>query len=566
MIDTDIFSVSYTGNDSTVTGYAVTFPFLDNTAYVKCAVQGADDDEETVLSAGQYSVHVDGASVFVRTATAYDDTYTVRVYRQLPVTQPLDLPQSGAVSPPSIETALDRLTMIAQQIAGGAASGASIPPEALQDVMSFADASARVSAAARRSGQLGVQLDNRTLWISRTSAVGDWALYPPTPDIPTNRLVFLATADAGTPGTYQNHIISRAYEWSVNGIICGGDNHYTPATFEQAWAAYAAFIADGKVDRALGNHDSADWTADNAKFSYLPTNPSGHRRYYKRSYGNGLLDIFVLHSGRDSSWNAIEPDGNYEGSTQHAWFAAQVAASTALWKIAVMHHPPVTASGEANRADINLDWPEFAQLDGILVGHVHFCEWLTCRGTPLVNVSGGVARDGDVSDLLNLTGVDAIGSDLLWHDDRRRLVTKLTVTPTRFLVAFHRLETGELVYQRDLTDKTAHRSEWGAEIVGPGTIIPETGTILLGICPVPLCRGAWVVSVAIPGASTLGGNILVDGAIAGTFTIAAGDFWTEVDASRNLRRGARVQVQITTNTAYGAWYGLAVHYKGQMVG
>ena len=110
MIDTDILSVSYTGNNSTVTGYPVTpFSFLGNASYVKCAVQGADDDEETVLSGAQYSVQEGEGGWLVTTATAYDDTYTVRIYRELPIIQPLSLPQTGAVSPPSLEAALDRL-------------------------------------------------------------------------------------------------------------------------------------------------------------------------------------------------------------------------------------------------------------------------------------------------------------------------------------------------------------------------------------------------------------------------------------------------------------------------
>lgn len=523
-----------------------------------------------VLTEGQFTVVTSGAGApYVTTAAAYPATSIVRVYAMRPLNQQFDLPEGGALPVAEIERALDHVVMLILQTrleAGLSGSVVSGPASGVKDLVVVSDATVRAGTAPRFQGQICVQVSDWSLWIGETTATGDWVQFAPTSvGAMANRLVFLATADAGTPGDRQNAVISRAYEWAVNGIICAGDNHYAPATFEQAWAAFSAFIADQKVDRALGNHDEDDWTADNTKFGYLPANPNGHRRYYKRSHGNGLLDIFVLHSGRDSSWNAIEPDGNYPGSAQHAWFVAQLAASTARWKIVVMHHPPVTASVEANRADVNLDWPEFAQVDGVFVGHVHFSEWLTCRGTPIVNVSGGVARGGDVSDLLNLTGVDAIGSNLLWHDDRRGLLSKLTITPTRFLVSYHKIMTGELVYQRDLGDKTAHRSEWGREVVGPGSLVPEN-TVLVGICPVPLCRGAWVISVAIPGNAALVGNVLVDGAVAGEWSLAAGEFWVEVDSLRNLRRGARVQVQITSNAAYGAWYGLSVEYKGQMVG
>lgn len=568
----------YDGNGSTVTAYAIPFPFLA-IAEMKVAVK-PPGGEFAVLADGQYTVSrlPDGSGGSVTTATAYANTYRVQVFRATSLLQPVDLPDSGALPSAAVEGGLDRLTMALQELNARVNTLLGIPNEGVvsvpggsvalaQDVATWTDAAARSAVVPKRVGQLGVQTADDSIWIAQSTAAGDWQEFAPTatPPAMANKLVFLATGDAGTPGTAQSEIITRAYEWAVTGIICAGDNHYSPATFSQAWAAFDPFIADGKVDRALGNHDKDDWTLDAAKFSYLP-NTNGHRRYYKRSFGNGLLDIFVLHSGRDSSWNAIEPDGNYPGSAQHAWFVSQLAASKARWKIAVFHHPPVTSSVENLRADINLDWPEFSQLDGVLCAHVHFSEWLTCRGTPVVNISGGVQRDGDVSDLLNLVGADAIGSNLLWHDDRRQLVAKLTVTPTCFLVAYHKLVGGELVYQRDLADKTPHRSEWGREVVGPGTVVPDASIVIVGICPVPLCRGAWVIGVAIPGNSTLAGNVLVDGAVAGSWSLAAGEFWVEIDSLRNVRRGARVQVQITTNAAYGGWYGLEVTYKGQMAG
>jgi len=376
--------------------------------------------------------------------------------------------------------------------------------------------------------------------------------------------VIAATADAGTPGAAQSKVVERAADWSANYVICAGDNHYEPATFSDSWAAFNSLIAEEKVLPALGNHDKDDWAAHAAKFSYLPSSPA-NRRYYKKTLGNGLLDVFVLHSGRDSSWEAIEPDGNYPGSMQAQWFAAQLQASTARWKIAVMHHPPVTVSSQADRADTNLDWPEFAQLDGILCGHVHLSEWLTCRGTPVVNVSGGVHADGDVNDVLNLTGVDAIGSNLLWHDDRRQLMVKLTVTPQRFLVGWHEILTGALVYQRDLGDKTAHRHEWGQELVGPSDVV-ALGQIHVGICPAQLARGVWVLTVAGSGSAPLSGTVLVDGAVAGEWTIPADSYWTEVPSLRNVRRGALVKVNVLANAPYGPWLGLGCYYRGQIVG
>lgn len=527
-------------------------------------VEAADE-----LTGAEFSLAAEG----VRTAVAVAATALVTIYRRTPVIQPAVLVQAGKLPALTLEAMHDRITMIAQELTSRMdGTGVGLPGSSsgalLEDTAVFADATARGLAKAKRIGQFGVQLlpAPRTIWTATGTNAGEWEEYLPVPAAatPAYKLVIAATADAGIPGSSQNAIITRLYEWSADGIICAGDNRYDPATFAQAWAAFELFILDEKVWPALGNHDEDDWTDHAAKFSYLPASPA-NRRYYKISLGDGLLDLFVLHSGRDSSWNAIEPDGNFWGSAQWDWFQAEVAASTAIWKIGVLHHPPVTVSQRELRADINLDWPEFASLDGIICGHTHFTEWLTCRGTPIVNVSGGVDLDDDVEDTLNLEGVDAIGSDLLWHNERRQLLAKLTVTPGRFLVAYHDLLTGELVYQRDLTDKTPHRHEWGHEVVGPDDLVP-LGLVTVGIAPCSLTRGVWVLSVGITGSAALAGTVTVDGNVAGTWQMNAGDMWCEVTSLRNVRRGALVKVNVTTNAAYGAWYGLSCYYRGQLVG
>lgn len=563
MIDSEVLASINSGNGSTTTGYAIPFGFLDP-AHVIVDVQLSGAAAPTRLGSGEYTVVTSGVGApYVTTVLAYPATATVTISRWVPLTQPLDLPSVGSFSPDALERALDRIVQQIQQIwrqvsGAGEVTG---PGDSLgiQDVFVFADPAARAVTKPRRVGQLGVQVSDFSIWIAQSTATGDWrdssrrvsAAQP-------ERLVLALCSDQGTPGATQSAIVTRAAEWAADAIISGGDNHYTPATFAQSWAAFSTWITAQKVFPALGNHDVSDWAAHYALFPYL----TGTKRYYQKSFGNGLLDVFVLHSGRNSSWSVIEPDGNAVGSVQHSWFVAALNASTARWKVVVMHHPPVTASSEANRADTNLDWPEFARVDGIICGHVHFSEWLTCRGTPVVNVSGAVEQDGTVSPLLNLTGADTAGSDLLWVDDRRRLMAKLVATQTRLVVSYHETTSGKLVYQRDLSDRTEGRGVWGQELVQPGSAVAAWTLMQAGRCPVDLRSPVAVVQADVTGAGAIGFDINVDGVTVGLGILSAAAPLATVPLNRNLRRGAMVQLSTGVLDGYTTVSGMRIDISG----
>lgn len=563
MIDTEVLASINAGNGSTTIGYAIPFPFLDP-AHVIVDVLLSGAAAPTRLGMGEYTVVTSGVGApYVTTATAYPATATVTISRWVPLTQPLNLPGVGAFSPDALERGLDRIVQQIQQIwrqvsGAGEVTG---PGDSLgiQDVFVFADAAARAVTKPRRVGQLGVQVSDYSIWIAQSTATGDWrdsarrvsAAQP-------ERLVFALCSDQGTPGATQTAIVTRAAEWAADAILTGGDNHYSPATFAQSWAAFSAWISAQKVFPALGNHDVADWAAHYALFPYL----TGTKRYYQKIFGNGLVDVFVLHSGRNSSWSVVEPDGNAVGSVQHSWFVSALNASTARWKLVVMHHPPVTASSEANRADTNLDWPEFARVDGIVCGHVHFSEWLTCRGTPVVNVSGAVEQDGTVSPLLNLTGTDAAGSDLLWIDDRRRLMSRIIATQTRLVVSYHETASGKLVYQRDLSDRTESRGVWGQELVAPGTAVSAWTLMQAGRCPVDLRSPVAVVQADVSGAGAIGFDVNVDGVTVAVGILSAAAPVATLALSRNLRRGAMVQVSTGILDGYTNVSGMRIDISG----
>ena len=558
MISTNVRAIRYQGNGSTTQPYAITFPFLRNAGNIRVRI--IVGETETDLGSAAFTVHdPEGAAPYVTTAAAYPSTTEVIVFRWVPFTQPLDLPEGSRFPAESVEDALDRLTMLAMQIGdmqvAGIEPGITVPAEGLQDVPTWADDAGRGAVKPARAGQLGYQRDARGIYFARSTAVGDWQLW--TGPITAQRLTLAAVSDTGTPGATATALASLISGWNVDAALFIGDNHYAPATFAQSWAPFDSLVAAQKVYPALGNHDVNDWAAHASKFSYLGSNT----RYYRKSFGNGLLDVFVLHSGRDSSWNMIEPDGNTVGSVQHQWFVQQLALSTARWKIVAMHHPPVTVSSEANRADTNLNWPEFAQVDAVLCGHVHLTEWLSCRGVPIINSSSPIRNDGTISQSLTLTGVEPLGSDVLYINAGRLMAAKLTVTPSKLLVSYHDTVSGALVYQRDLTDRTQHRAIWSAEIVPPGTDVENT-LYFAGVLPCHVRSGVFVASVETT--ATVPTTIVLDDTdtVVGTAVLPAGSRWVEVPLTRGLRRGAYLSVDVSGPGAYESPQGLSVAISG----
>jgi len=102
-------TVTYVGNASAVNPYAIPFDYIDE-ADVKVSVID-EDGVETTLDAADYVVTDDE----LVTDSAIPATSSVTIYRELDVEQPIDLVEQDSMPVESIETGLNRLTMICQQ-------------------------------------------------------------------------------------------------------------------------------------------------------------------------------------------------------------------------------------------------------------------------------------------------------------------------------------------------------------------------------------------------------------------------------------------------------------------
>jgi hypothetical protein len=175
-LDSEINRIVFTGNGSTVTGYPISFPFLD-VAHVKVGTQDVDGN---ITDMDEDAYIVTSSPSEFKTVEAVADTVSLVAYRQIPLTQPHVFPLAGALSPAQLEQALDRLTMITQQLARAVdGNGVYVSGEgdgALRDTYFWADAAERGTIKPRRRGQLGVQLDDESIWRSDSASVGDWIL------------------------------------------------------------------------------------------------------------------------------------------------------------------------------------------------------------------------------------------------------------------------------------------------------------------------------------------------------------------------------------------------------
>lgn len=175
-------------------------------------------------------------------------------------------------------------------------------------------------------------------------------------------------------------------------IVTAGDNIYPDGSassfqkyfekpFEPLLARKVPFYA------CLGNHDVR--SGREAQENY-PLFGMGGRGYYSFTKGGGTIEVFVL-------------DSNALNRTQLTWLGGALAKSTAVWKVAVLHHPPFSSgnkhgSDTSIRADVH---PLFVKhgVQAVFSGHDHIYQRVTLQNDVqyFVSGAGGKIRVGDVN-------------------------------------------------------------------------------------------------------------------------------------------------------------------------
>ncbi|MGH2652579.1 MAG: metallophosphoesterase family protein, partial [Actinomycetota bacterium] len=142
------------------------------------------------------------------------------------------------------------------------------------------------------------------------------------------------------------------------------------AVTNRYFVPYAALLPERPFYLAIGNHDYDSGCAQPYLDNFcLPASAPGGERYYSFDRGN------VHFVSADSNTIGGLPSGctsNPAFAAQLGWLDADLAASTAKWKIAFFHHPPYSDSNHGNNDDVQASFVpifEARKLDLALAGH-----------------------------------------------------------------------------------------------------------------------------------------------------------------------------------------------------
>ena len=207
---------------------------------------------------------------------------------------------------------------------------------------------------------------------------------------------FAVIGDFGLAGEPAQAVADLVKSWQPDFIITTGDNNYPDGAADIIDAnigqyyhefignyqgSYGAGSSTNRFFPVLGNHD---WLFPGATayldYFDLPDN----ERYY--TFTQGPIQFFALDS------DPHEPDGTAVDSIQGQWFQEAIAASSAIWKVVYMHHPPFSSG--LHGSSTWMQWPFHTWgVDVVLAGHDHDYERVVVDGLLyFVNGLGGGAR------------------------------------------------------------------------------------------------------------------------------------------------------------------------------
>ena len=199
---------------------------------------------------------------------------------------------------------------------------------------------------------------------------------PPAPGQPFTFVVF---GDSGNASEGQLRVAEQLAANQPDLLLHAGDLVYTIGAAEdyqsKFFDPYADILQSACIYPTLGNHDYI--TDDGQPYLdvfHLPANnPRGTERYYSFDYGDA--HFVALDSNIDRRFDEFQSPA---GQEMLAWLDADLAASDALWKVVVIHHPPYSSSpkhGSESRIRYDLG-PIFERhgVDLVFAGHNHVYE------------------------------------------------------------------------------------------------------------------------------------------------------------------------------------------------
>lgn len=189
----------------------------------------------------------------------------------------------------------------------------------------------------------------------------------------------------------------------LNMVVTAGDNIYPNGSGEYFGSKFErpfepVLKRSVPVYACLGNHDVRSGGDAQMRYSLFHM---GGKNYYSIPTGGGTAEFFIL-------------DSNDMDSRQVAWLDDALSKSTAIWKVAVLHHPPFS-SGKRHGSSTDLRkqlHPLFVRqkVSAVFSGHDHVYQRVTLQDGVqyFVTGAGGKIRRGDLDtkDSLVAAGYD----------------------------------------------------------------------------------------------------------------------------------------------------------------
>lgn len=212
-------------------------------------------------------------------------------------------------------------------------------------------------------------------------------------------ITFAAIGDFGSDDQHELDVANLVKSWNPEFIVTLGDNNYPSGEASTIDAnigkyyheyiypyrgSYGPGASTNRFWPSVGNHDWDNQIGLKLQpyldYFTLPNN----ERYY--DIVRGPVHFFMLDSDGE------EPDGYKSTSVQAQWLRNKLAASTAPWKIVILHHPPYSS----RTSYPNVQWP-FQQwgASAVLAGHAHLYERVMKNGIPFITNGLGGESTGD---------------------------------------------------------------------------------------------------------------------------------------------------------------------------
>ena len=208
---------------------------------------------------------------------------------------------------------------------------------------------------------------------------------------------FAVLGDNGTGGRNQMDVarqMARTYQHDPYGLVLlAGDISYY-GSIENRWdevfvEPYTPLIDAGvEWELAIGNHEisenKSDYAVEEIQAQVRRFGKSG--TYYTAKHGP--MDVFVL----DTTLPLSTGEG---GPEQIAWLEEALDASSARWKVALLHQPPYSSGAHGSHLPVReAVEPLFVEygVDVAFAGHDHHYERTTPQGGVVWIVSGAGAK------------------------------------------------------------------------------------------------------------------------------------------------------------------------------